>query len=1632
MLVHRKGKGIALFLAFVLIVTQFPIVQIAKADGEPVLICGKEEHSHTVECFELPGKINYQCGDAVSADYVVHSHNQYCYDGNGSLVCPLEEMEIHQHSENCYDTKNVLICVEEEDHGHQHGDSCYEEQTVLTCELEEGEDHQHDDSCYAAEQVLMCGEEERPAGHIHTSECYQEEQILVCDQPELSLHTHSSDCFDENGTCICGMPEVKEHEHSESCILYGTSTISDTTVCGKEEHIHSAACYEDSVSMLSYNEEEECVTLTLHDIDPEGNDIITDGQEGVESIDILVPVGEAPADWAESMPTDGELIADCVWYTLDEAGNKTLYDMTVPASEDLAIYTYSYQLTLTFGDDVLTVTKRESFPFADEDFVQDGVDFSEGSYILSDTGESFDLEELKTSGISRNIDAIDEGSWIDEDSVILTLHDIDWQGNDVITGGQEGVESIDIFVPMGEIPAEWAESMPTDGFPIADCVWYTLDEEGNKTLFDMTAPASESLDIYTYSYLLSLTLGDSYLFVSKREGVALTANDLIKDGKDFSIGTYTIDDTGESLNLNDLKQNGLSNNIIATSAESAATSAMVVNYYVCLNGSWTKVGETSIGYGPATFNGKSRYYITAGQVESIFGKYGFSITDYNGARIFPHTNIGKSKIWADVAPQQDSHGNWMIPVGSSTAGWDMYYCPKNVSGADSYFTSSKGKNDATLKSDNGLYEICIEDPEGLAYETLPETEYVFHGESHVVTVPYYEGLAWDVSGCTYTKALNEDQSEMTISFDSVTAPITITSREGMDEYLFNYIVCYDTSVPFVKCGTFTTSMQSVYKPMQVNGSVSYTDCIETFPDGGISVLRPDKDYALIHGTQTYSGDGKEYTIDIYYTFQGWSLQQADGTTVIYQPGDVIDESVFEDNAVNNKIYLTATYNPLNADGRVSTINFYVNLDCEILDTSGDGFNSQPKNLFTHSVYSTRIFGTDGITEKQLTASTTSENAYAVNEQIRNMTTIPIQGTTAENFPTDEAVLAAIRATGNTITLDGKTVPESDLTSKNFTVRWYVLKYESTDGWHIDGILVAKAAKIAVAKTFAGDNAAIQEIKEGGYSISVSHGDTLDYTLSLNAKDEETDTSKTGYTSYDAATNTYTWALDVRQSQTYTVKENNYIMEPSLSWNTTAQYMVTNSEDASSGWIPYDSDVGVSVTATAYANDAPVSSYQTANLKNTYIQAGIMTINKIDSVTNHGLSGVSFLLSGADGEDTITLRKKPGEQQYSVKDNASEYGYTETCTDNIVTTDANGNIYLELNVGSYYLEEIVPTGYDAAKKIQVTVTDNGTVEMASVVVSGEAEPAGGWIEGENTHTLTIKNHSRLLTTVRVEKDWGSVPSSEQLPVTVELRRDGAKLPGSQYTQVLSADNGWAYEWHDLPLFADMELAQYSVSEVKIGNTSYDSSADNDGYADFAVTYDDILYREGEGAYKQSGYWVEDGEIHYSDNALLRIHNRLTTGTIGFTKVNEEGTPLAGAVFGLYSDADCLNELDRAVSDDYGYVEFPGHGAGTYYLKEITAPTGYELKDAVYRAEISGGVARIFDDTDTPITSVINEKSSSSGIILPETGRAGTKRVLRSGAMAIFIGFLLMWAFLPEQRREKRKLVRLNRFQRTPKK
>lgn len=57
----------------------------------------------------------------------------------------------------------------------------------------------------------------------------------------------------------------------------------------------------------------------------------------------------------------------------------------------------------------------------------------------------------------------------------------------------------------------------------------------------------------------------------------------------------------------------------------------------------------------------NRYYVTAQELDSIYGEYGFSSAEYKGERFFPHTDDNSiDKLWADAAPQkiQTAHGRF--------------------------------------------------------------------------------------------------------------------------------------------------------------------------------------------------------------------------------------------------------------------------------------------------------------------------------------------------------------------------------------------------------------------------------------------------------------------------------------------------------------------------------------------------------------------------------------------------------------------------------------------------------------------------------------------------------------------------------------------------------------------------------------------------------------------------------------------------------------------------------------------------------------------------------------------------------------------------------------------------------------
>lgn len=63
-------------------------------------------------------------------------------------------------------------------------------------------------------------------------------------------------------------------------------------------------------------------------------------------------------------------------------------------------------------------------------------------------------------------------------------------------------------------------------------------------------------------------------------------------------------------------------------------------------------------------------------------------------------------------------------------------------------------------------------------------------------------------------------------------------------------------------------------------------------------------------------------------------------------------------------------------------------------------------------------------------------------------------------PNDTEILAKIKAEyepkgGQILSSNGKVVSWNKFTTDNYEMRWYVLKFEKTNGWHVDGVIVEK-------------------------------------------------------------------------------------------------------------------------------------------------------------------------------------------------------------------------------------------------------------------------------------------------------------------------------------------------------------------------------------------------------------------------------------------------------------------------------------------------------------------------------------------------------------------------------------------------
>ena len=180
----RWQKTVSILACLVVFCTVYALI-LPALTAEADTYCGKEEHTHTEDCYK------------------------------DKLICGKEEGQgAHQHTDDCYREVEALVCQTPESEGHQHTDACYTEEQVLTCtNTDPNHVHSEIDGCYTTEKRLTCGMEEGEGAHHHTAECYEKKKELICGQEENDGHRHTAECYEKE------------------------------LICGKEEHTHTLACY---------------------------------------------------------------------------------------------------------------------------------------------------------------------------------------------------------------------------------------------------------------------------------------------------------------------------------------------------------------------------------------------------------------------------------------------------------------------------------------------------------------------------------------------------------------------------------------------------------------------------------------------------------------------------------------------------------------------------------------------------------------------------------------------------------------------------------------------------------------------------------------------------------------------------------------------------------------------------------------------------------------------------------------------------------------------------------------------------------------------------------------------------------------------------------------------------------------------------------------------------------------------------------------------------------------------------------------------------------------------------------------------------------------------------------------------
>ena len=97
-------------------------------------------------------------------------------------------------------------------------------------------------------------------------------------------------------------------------------------------------------------------------------------------------------------------------------------------------------------------------------------------------------------------------------------------------------------------------------------------------------------------------------------------------------------------------------------------------------------------------------------------------------------------------------------------------------------------------------------------------------------------------------------------------------------------------------------------------------------------------------------------------------------------------------------------------------------------------------------------------------------------------------------------------------------------------------------------------------------------------------------------------------------------------------------------------------------------------------------------------------------------------------------------------------------------------------------------------------------------------------------------------------------------------------------------------------------------------------------------------------------------------------------------------LAGAVYGVYTEWGCYNEVGRLTTDEWGNTNTLELNAGTYYVKELIAPQGFALDYTTYEVVVTAGQTATVSVTDIPqsdpVSILLQKVDAETGLAVPQ--------------------------------------------------